>query len=58
MPLDIKEFVIQARFEEDQQQQDTAQKRMRATEQEALKEDIISECLERVEEFLRKRERR
>ena len=59
MPLDVKEFIIQARFEDDKnntESQAAAQKKN--TDYITLKEELISECIERIEELLRKRDRR
>jgi hypothetical protein len=57
MPLDVKEFIIQAKFEEDEKQS-PASAQQQDTDTRALKEEIISECIEKIEELLRKRERR
>lgn len=61
MPLDVKEFIIQAKFADDEEGSSetakaTAQKQ--ATDYKVLKEELISECMDRIEELLRKRDRR
>jgi hypothetical protein len=59
MPLDVKEFIIQAKFEEDEgKEKSPASAQQQANDTRALKEEIISECIEKIEEILRKRERR
>jgi hypothetical protein len=55
MPLNIEEFVIQACFE-DEAAPDKPQAAM--TEANTLKEDIVHECMEKLEEYLRRRENR
>jgi hypothetical protein len=54
MPLDIGEFVIQAKFEDEP----AKDKAPAAAETNVLKADIIHECMEKLEEYLRKRENR
>lgn len=55
MPLHVKEFIIQAKFQDDKQNNNP---RKPASDLAALKEDIINECMEKLEEHLRKRVRR
>jgi hypothetical protein len=56
MPLHVKEFVIQAKFEEENLE--ATKKETVLQDVSSLKEDIVSECMEKLEEYLRKRERR
>jgi hypothetical protein len=56
MPLHVKEFIIQAKFENEEQTKLNSRKP--SGDIASLKEDIISECMEKLEEYLRKRERR
>lgn len=56
MPLHIGEFVIQAKFEDEETGQPQAQ--TVKADVESLKEDIIHECMEKLEELMRKRESR
>ena len=59
MPLDVKEFIIQARFEDDKNNPESqAAEQKKNTDYITLKEELISECIERIEELLRKRDRR
>ncbi|MCD9019676.1 DUF5908 family protein [Parachryseolinea silvisoli] len=56
MPLDVKEFIIQAKFEDEAESPAAVQQQ--ATDYRTMKEEIISDCLEKIEELLRKRDRR
>jgi hypothetical protein len=56
MPLDVKEFIIQAKFEDEAESPTAVQQQ--ATEYRTMKEEIIGECLEKIEELLRKRDGR
>ena len=56
MPLRIKEFVIQAKFEDEKP--DVIKAENVVTDTASLKEEIISECMEKLEEYLRKHEGR
>ncbi|MBT1686944.1 DUF5908 family protein [Dawidia soli] len=61
MPLDVKEFIIQAKFaDDDEGSSETAKAaaQKQATDYKLLKEELISECMDRIEELLRKRDRR
>ena len=56
MPLHVEEFVIQAKFEDESTDQSQAQ--VAKADVESLREDIIHECMEKLEEYIRKRESR
>jgi hypothetical protein len=57
MPVRVNEFVIQAKFEDDASD---PHQEVNITEQDLmlLKSEILSECLEKMEELLQKREGR
>ena len=56
MPLNINEFVIQACFDDEAAPADKCQETI--TDADTLKADIVHECMEKLEEYLRKRESR
>jgi len=57
MPVKVNEFVIQAKFD-DSECKEQAQFEAADIDTMALKEEIIKECLEKVERLLDRRENR
>ncbi len=55
MPLHIKEFVIQAKFEGEDEKQSN---KSTSVDLASLNEDIISDCMEKLGGYLRKEEGR
>ncbi|UII27384.1 DUF5908 family protein [Fulvivirga maritima] len=58
MPLKINEFVIQAKFEEGAGSAPASRSKAVPLDIELLKEDIIKECLDKMEDYLIRKERR
>lgn len=56
MPLQINDFVIQARFEEEAASPQNTERVI--SDLEAYKDAIIRECMEQLEAYLEKREKR
>lgn len=58
MPLKVNELVIQARFDDDEPDISAGSEISGSADFELLREEIIRECMEKVERLLEKRERR
>ncbi|ELR71194.1 hypothetical protein C900_02998 [Fulvivirga imtechensis AK7] len=58
MPLKVNELVIQAKFDSEVEADANAGKVAGGVDLELFREEIIRECMEKVEEYLRKQERR
>lgn len=58
MSLTIKEFVIKAAFKEEQENQDNKSRLSIEGNLQALKAEIVNECMEKLEAMLDKKERR
>lgn len=56
MPLKVNEFIIQAKFENDDNQKSNAENTN--FDIDAFKQEIIKDCMEKIEEFFIKRENR
>ena len=56
MPLKVNEFIIQAKFEDDNIQRSNAENS--DFDIDALKQEILKDCMEKIEEFFIKRENR
>lgn len=57
MPVRVNEFVIQAKFE-GEEEEDNSSSTVSPNDLLALKNEIISECMEKIEALLQKKEGR
>lgn len=58
MPLKVNEFVIQAKFDSPEEVDAQDVRMITSQDLELLREDIIRDCMDKVEEYLRRKESR